>query len=128
MRIPTLGIIVLMACCGCNSSSDPTISGNVTVDSVPLAYGSIVFRSSDGTKPMAGSPVNSGAYKIDSLPTGEYQVKIQAGFDYDTVETVNQQGVKDGEPVIRLQNARGNNQVVNIEVTRTDLDFSLSTN
>ena len=76
---------------------------------------------------MAGSPVNSGAYKIDSLPTGEYQVKIQAGFDYDAAGTDNRQGIQDGEPVIRLQNARGNNRVVTIEETRTDLDFSLST-
>ena len=65
-------MIALLICCfGCDKNGEfkrASVSGVVTLDGVPVAEGSIIFRPIDGTQgPMAGAVIQNGHYAIDRV-------------------------------------------------------------
>lgn len=73
----------LIAVAGCGPASDRLpISGEVTLDGVPLDSGAIHFTSKGGTKLAAsGATIESGEFNIPQekgLPPGTYFVEISA--------------------------------------------------
>ena len=68
----------LLLLCGC-AGSDPSISGTVSLDGVPVAEGDIRFVPVEGTNgPDAGAVIRDGKYKVvEGLAEGKYQVSIR---------------------------------------------------
>ncbi|QDV53119.1 hypothetical protein [Gimesia fumaroli] len=67
---------------GCSSSNEllGTVSGTVTLDSVPISEGMLSFISNTGFAAIA--EIKDGAYSItssqygDGIPAGEYQISV----------------------------------------------------
>ena len=78
-----LGTVCLLLLLGCSAASDRRgVEGTVTLDSGPLAKGSITFRPIEGTRgPTAGANITAGEFSIseDQGPfVGNYRVEITA--------------------------------------------------
>lgn len=79
-RMFGLASMLAALCAGCSSSDAPpmtTVSGQVTLNGVPLETGSIVFAPIDGKGPVAGGKIKDGAYSFSS-PYGSKRVEINA--------------------------------------------------
>ena len=64
-----------------------TISGNVTLDGVPLTYGSITFEPQQSKSTSSGAMIQEGSYAIaqaKGLPPGKYLVRISKVKPADT--------------------------------------------
>src|ERR1700759_1339838 len=77
----TCSLLVLTTClAGCGGTSGPQmypISGEVTLDGVPLKEGAISFVPADGKGLAAGGKIVDGKYTAKSVP-GAKRVEIRA--------------------------------------------------
>jgi hypothetical protein len=71
-----LGLVVVLACVGCNSS-ESSVSGSVTVDGQPLKEGDIIFEPADGQGSPAAGKIVDGKYTLKIAP-GNKKVRINA--------------------------------------------------
>ena len=76
---------------GCGGDGRLRVSGDVTVDGVPVEYGSIDFKPINGTQgPTAGAKITEGKYEVPAAKgpfEGEFRVEIVA------IRTVNKKSV-----------------------------------
>ncbi len=120
------GICLLCVTWGCGAD-DPlgrrAVSGVVTLDSAPLADGSIGFEPVEGAATSGGAVVSKGKYAISQeqgLPKGKYRVVINAvkpgtGF---TLPPGKMPGEEVGTPPVELIPQSWNTKSKNfIEVT-----------
>jgi hypothetical protein len=75
IRIMAVGLVAGVLGCGQPSG---TVRGEVSLDGVPLAEGSIRLVPLDGAGPTAGSVIAGGAYAISNAPVGSVRVEITA--------------------------------------------------
>lgn len=79
---PTATTVLLLGVTGCGPSNPLgrlAISGNVTLDGVPLDRGSIDFRPQQPSGFSSGTVITNGIYNISAhqgLPPGRYTVRI----------------------------------------------------
>ena len=74
-----LTISTLLCLAGCTAENSASIHGKVTLDSEPVANGSIEFLPTPGPGKKAAAAIDQGLYSIpatDKLPHGSYRVKI----------------------------------------------------
>src|SRR5207244_8458367 len=104
-RIRLLGAALLLASglAGCGDGFAP-VTGTVSVDSTPVAKGTITFIPVDGKSPDRGGEINNGAYHVRA-PVGEMKVKISMPVDtgvrkklYDVKESKEIPLMKEGLP------------------------------
>ena len=85
-NIPSVRVVLLTGCliCACSwigcGQGNPTgsISGKVTHNGEPLTTGVVMFLDSDAGIGASAELDADGVYEVLSLPTGQYQVAIQA--------------------------------------------------
>lgn len=92
LRITCLCLSLLIGFfAGCGGDGRLRVSGEVTVDGVPVEYGSIDFKPINGTPgPTAGAKITEGKYEVPSAKgpfEGEFRVEIVA------IRTVNKRSV-----------------------------------
>lgn len=81
---PAFGLVLLFLAMGCGkgAANRSTISGEVTLDGMPLEQGSIMFTPIEDTKGVvAGGQIQNGRYRFDEATgpaIGTNRVEIQA--------------------------------------------------
>jgi hypothetical protein len=68
-------VLGMLAAAGC--SSEPTVSGEVTLDGQPLKEGVIKFVPADGKSQTVSAPIVDGRFSA-KVPPGEKKVEISA--------------------------------------------------
>lgn len=73
-----VGIVILaVGLLGCsNEKPKGSVSGTVTFGGKPVTSGSVLFSDATTGTGATASLDTSGKYRIDSIPTGSYQVAI----------------------------------------------------
>lgn len=69
----------IAACAGCSRPPANTVTGSVTWNGLPLAYGAISFLPADGASRTAGAVVTDGRYVVIDVPPGEKIVQVISG-------------------------------------------------
>ncbi len=69
--------ILIGAIVGCSLGSEATVSGEVTLDGVPIQNGTISFIPADGETATAGGRIEDGTYSV-VVPPGPKRVEISA--------------------------------------------------
>ena len=87
MRCILVGLLVFvivapMAGCGGGAADRVSVTGKVTYQGEPVAYGEIRFDPTDGAKSQpSGAPIRDGQYKVvgkGGVPVGTHRVSITA--------------------------------------------------
>lgn len=81
MLIVLILLIGLNQGCGSNPLGRRAVSGQVTLNGVPIESGSIDFQPLQGGGVGSGAVITDGSYTIDEeqgLPTGKYKVTVFA--------------------------------------------------
>lgn len=76
-----LGLALMSTAIGCSNSTREPVSGTVTLDGKPLAYGIIHFSPQGHAAASSGGMVEDGKFEIPGdkgLQPGSYAVEIQA--------------------------------------------------
>lgn len=129
-----LGILLT----GCEKPT--SIQGRVTLNGEPVKQGTISFRPTDGKGPSTGGVIADGEYSVPKASVGSKVVLLTA-IDPDKVTTsraatdklIQEARAKGIPPHIAVRadlippNAKGNNQVVEIQEGSQTLDFAVST-
>lgn len=113
---------------GCGAAKMP-ISGSVTYDGQPVAYGAISFAPADGVGPSAGGEILDGRYTVPDITPGKKIVNIisaekpsgpvGSGDAYD-------KGAEAAKAAAQIPpNAEGNNAQIEVTSGTTTLDFAL---
>ena len=118
---------------GCGDGKRLKVSGEVTVDGVPVEYGSIDFRPINGTEgPTAGAAIREGKYEVPSSKgpfEGEFRVEIVAikTMDKKTVDMVTGERL-DKKSVRFLPDKYNKNSELTVELTagKDKYDFPLT--
>lgn len=80
LKIGGVALLTMIGLTGCSSSDAPpmaTVSGQITLNGVPIENGSIVFAPIDGKGPVAGGKIKAGQYSFAS-PYGSKRVEINS--------------------------------------------------
>lgn len=77
MRIaPLCGLMLLVFTLGCDTGpSVAQISGQITMEGVPIEQGQILFEPLDGESAIGTGIIDNGKYDVECLP-GNYKVMI----------------------------------------------------
>jgi hypothetical protein len=73
-----LAALLLSALMGCQRQPSSIVTGSVTVDGQPLAYGAISFVPTDGTGKTAGALIENGRYRVAVVSPGAKLVQVIA--------------------------------------------------
>lgn len=71
------GTLAILTICGCGAQPKAKVSGNVTLDGVPVENGIIQFYPTGGSGQTAGGGIQQGKYSIEAS-VGEMNVTINA--------------------------------------------------
>ena len=86
-----VGVILLAPLAGCGpTSSDPQVTGQVTVAGTPLDSATLMFFPTSG-RSSAVALESDGTYRL-RLPPGEYRVTVQQGATIP-------EGYEEGDPL-----------------------------
>lgn len=72
-----VAMMLLLAGCGSDELPVGSVAGSVTLSGRPLPAGTITLVNSDRGFGASAEIDASGAYRIDTIPAGPYQVMIQ---------------------------------------------------
>ena len=122
---------------GCGPSS-PTATGKVTYENELIAKGNITFSPASGG-PIVGAEIVKGTYSVTGLTAGKSRVSVIAVKDVPFARSSeemakmaetqkikgNDSGLIDPADIIP-ENAKGNNQEIEIKAGNQVLDFNLS--
>ncbi len=72
-------LLPLLVSLGCGKPVGTTVTGNVTWNGQPLAYGAISFVPADGATKTAGAMITGGKYRAVDVPPGEKIVQVISG-------------------------------------------------
>lgn len=116
-------LLVLLVLSGCGGQNGVTVSGNVTLDGVPITTGRISFMPVDTkTGQAVGGEVANGAYTVRGVSAGKQRVNVTVDVKGRTMANAQKykayehSGGKQGEkpPIPELANALGNDQIQEI--------------
>ena len=138
MRLPlvatSLAVLALFILPGC-SSSQVTVSGNVTVAGQPLAKGEIQFNPADGSGTPFGAPIVDGKYTARLTPGAKTIVisetlDSQAATSNEEMQRMAAEGKRPAPaPEIRIKpETKGNSSHVTVTSETKTLDIHLEVN
>ena len=126
--------LMLAALSGCSYTKSTQLEGTVTIDGVPLDYGSLSLESTSGDTSGFGSKIDQGKYLVANIVPGKFRGTVTAGIR----QNVNRVAASDdgrilaerGNDTLDLQqispNATGNNVIIEISAGDNKYDFVIT--
>jgi hypothetical protein len=72
-----VGCAALGTCAGCSGSA--TVSGNVSYNGSPVAYGAVSFAPVDDAKHAVVGTIDDGKYRVAGIAAGRNLVRVSVG-------------------------------------------------
>ena len=126
-------LAVIAACIGCRSGNGMPVSGQVTLNGMPIPEGHISFEPTARTGTSHGALIKNGRFAIPKargVPPGEYLVRIYSADETPTASLTPEEAAKavprvSKELIPPEYNVRSSQKVLVSKVGPNEFDFAI---